>query len=87
MAEGNRDAGMLPRDMGLIGHVEVALVAEIGHAEMTVDELFKLRKDDVVRLKQCVDEPVTLLLDGKAVAKGALVAIEDHLGIKITEIL
>lgn len=75
------------KDLNLVGHVQVALVAELGQSKMTVAQLFKLEKRDVVTLDQTLDAPVTLLLNGKAVARGELLAVEEHLGVRITELL
>lgn len=79
-------APLINRDMGLIKHVVVQLVVELGHAEMTVDELFKLKAGDVVKLLQQVNEPASLCLDGKVVARGNLVAVQDNFGIQLTDI-
>jgi flagellar motor switch protein FliN len=73
--------------MGLIKHVMVELSVELGSAEMSVDELFALKAGDVVKLLQQVNQPATLCLDGKAVARGSLVAVDDNFGIQLTEIL
>lgn len=78
---------LVKRDMGLIKHVRVGLVVEIGSAEMTVEELFALKAGDVVKLLQRVDEPAALCLDGKPVARGTLVAVDDNFGLQLTEIL
>lgn len=78
---------LVQRDMGLIKHVRVELVVEIGHAEMTVDELFALKAGDVVKLLEQVNEPAALCLDGKRVARGQLVAVDDNFGLQLTEIL
>ena len=74
------------RDLSLVGHVTVSLVAEIGTAEMSISDLFALNKHDIVKLDQSSDAWVTLLLNGKPVARGELMAVEDQLGIRITEI-
>jgi flagellar motor switch protein FliN/FliY len=78
---------LIKRDMGLIKHVMVELSVELGTAEMSVDELFNLKAGDVVKLLQQVNEPATLCLDGKAVGRGTLVAVDDNFGIQLTEIL
>lgn len=78
---------LIKRDMGLIKHVMVELSVELGMAEMSVDELFSLKAGDVVKLLKQVNEPATLSLDGKAVARGTLVAVDDNFGIQLTEIL
>jgi flagellar motor switch protein FliN/FliY len=78
---------LIKRDMGLIKHVRVELVVEIGTAELTVDELFALKAGDVVKLLEQVNEPASLCLDGKTVARGNLVAVDDNFGLQLTEIL
>jgi flagellar motor switch protein FliN/FliY len=80
-------SGSVAKDLDLIGHVRVSLVAELGQAEMTVDELFKLTKQDIVTLNESLDAPVTLLLNGKPIARGALLAVDENLGVRITELL
>lgn len=80
-------APLIKRDLGLIKHVRVELTVELGSTEMTVDELFALKSGDVVKLLQQVNEPARLCLDGKAVARGNLVAVDDNFGLQLTEIL
>jgi flagellar motor switch protein FliN len=78
---------LIKRDMNLIKHVVVELVVQIGNASMTVDELFALKSGDIVKLLEQVHEPASLCLDGKPVARGNLVAVDDNFGIQLTEIL
>lgn len=78
---------LIKRDMGLIKHVLVELSVDVGSAKMPVEEFFNLKAGDVVKLLQQVNEPVTLRLDGKAVARGELVAVDDNFGIQLTDIL
>jgi flagellar motor switch protein FliN len=78
---------LIARDMELIKHVKVELVVELGTAEMTVDQLFALKAGDVVKLLEQVNEPASLCIDGKRVARGNLVAVEDNFGLQLTEIL
>lgn len=78
---------LVQRELSLVGHVTVTLNAEIGTAELTIDQLFALKAGEVVKLLQQVNEPVTLRLNGKAIARGELVAVDDNFGVQITEIL
>lgn len=81
------DAGPLSdKDIGLVGHVPVTLVAQLGSVSMTVEQLFKLRQGEVLTMTEGLDAPVTLLLNGKPVARGELLAVDDQLGIRITEL-
>lgn len=78
---------LVQRDMGLIKHVSVELTAEIGTASLSIEELFSLKAGEVITLHQSVEEPVLLRLNGKPVARGNLMAVNDHFGIQILEIL
>ena len=53
---------------------------------MKVGELFDLRESSVVKLDRDVNAPVDVLLEGKRVARGALVAVDESFGVRITEI-
>lgn len=77
----------LPPDIELIKHVQVSLTATIGSADVSVEKLFSLRDGDVLPLKERVNEPVTLYIGDRAVARGQLVAVEDNFGVEITEII
>lgn len=85
--EGGPLTPLIKRDMNLIKHVQVELVVEIGSASLSVDELFALKVGDVVKLLEQVHEPASLCLDGKPVARGNLVAVQDNFAIQLTEIL
>lgn len=73
--------------MSLIKGVKVELEVKVGEVELTVQELMGLSKDSVISLTKKVNSPVDLLLDGKLIAKGELVAADDNFGLQITEIL
>lgn len=79
-------ANLLTKDMGLVGHVPVSLSALVGSVSLTIEQLFSLKKGEVLTMEESVDSPITLLLNGKAVARGELVAVEDNFGVRITEL-
>lgn len=78
---------VVSRDLGLVGHVSVQLTAIVGNASLSIDSLFALKRGDVVELNESLDDPIVLLLNGKPVAKGELVAVEETFGVRITEVL
>jgi flagellar motor switch protein FliN len=78
---------LLGANMELIQNLRVRLCASVGHCELTVKDLFALRENTVLALDKDTRDPVDLSLDGKIVARGVLVAVDDCFGIKITEIL
>lgn len=73
--------------IGLVGHVEVALSAQVGTATMSIERLFALKKGDVIGMNEALDAPLTLMLNGKAVARGELLAVDDHFGVRIVELV
>ena len=83
----NAENSALQRDFALFGHVKVKLAAEVGSAEMTIEEVLGLKVQDVVALNESSEAIITLLLNGKPLARGELLAIEDKLGVRITEML
>lgn len=78
---------LLKRDLSLLGHVNVPLQVVLGTTALTIDKLFDLKAGETVTLDVGLDEPVALRLDGKTIASGHLVAVGDHFGLRITEIL
>ena len=77
---------VVAQDIGLIGHVQVSLAAQVGTVTMSVERLFGLKSGDVVSMNELLEAPLTLMLNGKAVAKAELVAVDDHFGVRILEI-
>lgn len=80
-------AGVSGIDPELIGSVEVVLEAVIGSATMSVAELMKLEKGSSVTLESSLERDVELRLNGIAVARGELVAVGDHYGVRIVDIV
>ncbi|TNJ33227.1 FliM/FliN family flagellar motor switch protein [Arenimonas terrae] len=76
----------LTADIEMVGHIEVSLEARIGTVTTTIGRLFELKAGDVVGMNEVLDAPVTLLLNGKAVARAELLAVEDHYGVRILEV-
>jgi flagellar motor switch protein FliN len=77
---------LLNKDMKLVGHVPITLTALIGSVSINIDQLFALKKGEVLSMNESLDAPITLLLNDKPVARGELVAVEDNFGIRITEL-
>jgi flagellar motor switch protein FliN/FliY len=73
-------------DISLVGHVEVSLTAQVGTISMPIERLFGLKHGDVVSMNELLDAPLTLMLNGRAVARGELLAVDDHFGVRILEL-
>ena len=82
--EGRR---VLEASLDLIRDVKVRLSVSVGRCELTVKELFDLRESSVLALDNGTRDTVDVLLDGKVVARGTLVAAGDSFGVQVTEVL
>ncbi len=82
---GEAGASLVNENMDLIKDVKVTLQVVVGGAEISVGELFALGDASIVKLDRDVAAPVDVLLNGKVVARGALVVVDDNFGVRITE--
>ncbi|BCL94200.1 flagellar motor switch protein FliN (plasmid) [Ralstonia solanacearum] len=79
-------------DVPLLGNVnplhrvKAQLTVCVGTATITVGELMAAKAQQVLRLDSKVAHPVDLLLEGNVVARGHLVAVDEHFGVRITEL-
>jgi flagellar motor switch protein FliN/FliY len=73
-------------NLDLIRDVKVQLSVCVGRCKVTVKELFELKEHAVLALDSGTREAVEVLLDGKVVARGTLVAVGDSFGVQISEI-
>lgn len=73
-------------NLDIIKDVRVKLEACVGEADLTVEDLYNLKKDSVVKLDRDALEPIDLYLDGRVVARGQLVVTGDNFGVCITEL-
>lgn|SRR5690348_7176420 len=79
-------APIIKRDLAVLGHVAVKLEVVLGQVTTTVEDLFGLQEGSTLTLDAELDAPVALQLNGKTIARGHLVAVDDHFGLKIVEI-
>lgn len=66
--------------------LKVQLHVCVGRAQITLGDLLAVRRNEVLALDRAVDEPVDLVLEGKVVARGQLVAVDGSFGVRITEL-
>ena len=75
-----------PGDLGRLFDVSVELSVEVGRTRMTLGQALALGPGSVVALSRSAREPVDLLVNGKQVARGEVVVIDDDFGLRITEV-
>ena len=67
--------------------VPVELAVEIGRTEMTIRETLALGPGSIVTLNRLAGEPVDLLVNGKPIARGEVVVIDEEFGLRVTEVV
>ena len=73
--------------LDLLRDVEMEVTAELGRTRMTVRELLSLAPGAVVELDRAAGSPADLLVNGRLIARGEVVVVDEDFGIRITEIL
>ena len=76
-----------PDDLHFLMNVPVQTTVELGSCRMTLAEILNLGTGSVVELQRLTDEPVDVLVNGKIVARGDVVAIDGNFGVHVTEML
>jgi len=74
-------------DLGRVIDVPVELAVEIGRTTMTIGETLSLAPGSIVSLNRLAGEPVDLLVNGKVIAQGEVVVIDEEFGLRITDIV
>ena len=80
------EKNVVPVDLNLVGHLSVKVVVNVGTTEIPLNKLFSMKSGEVLKLDESITEPLTLLVDGKVVANGVLVAVDENFGIQITKV-
>jgi flagellar motor switch protein FliN/FliY len=91
-AELDELAEPLPRDgkgrkIDLLLDVELDVTVELGRKIMVVEDILRLGKGAVIELDKLAGEPVDVLVNGKKLAEGEVVVVEDHFGVRLTHLL
>ena len=73
--------------MDLILDVPLAVSVELGRVRMTVRELLALGAGSVIELAKLAGEPLDVLINGKPVARGEAVMVNEKFGVRLTEIV
>ncbi|MGE5392090.1 MAG: flagellar motor switch phosphatase FliY [Deltaproteobacteria bacterium] len=76
-----------PQNIGLIMDVPLDIAVELGKTKKTIKDILELHQGAIVQLDKLAGEPVDMLVNGKLIAKGEVVVIDENYGIRITAII
>lgn len=71
----------------LILDVPLMITVELGQCRKTIKEILDLNIGSIITLDKLAGEPVDIVANGKPVAKGEVIVVDDSYGIRITEVL
>lgn len=77
----------VPRNLDLIMDVPLEFTVVLGKSRRTIKDILSLGAGSVVELDKMTDEPLEILVNGKLIAEGEVVVINESFGIRITNIL
>ena len=75
------------QNLDLIMEVPLQVTVEIGRTQRKVQDILEFSKGSLVVLDKLAGDQVDLFVNGKCVAKGDVVVIDDNFGVRITEIV
>jgi len=66
--------------------VPIEVTVRFGEVSMLVQEILRLGVGSMIELNKSIAEPVTILINGKIIARGEVVVVDGYYGVRITEI-
>lgn len=73
--------------LDLIRDVELDLKIELGRTEMYLEDVLKLRKGSVVPLDKLAGDPVDVYVNGRLIARGEVLVLNDNFCVRVTELI
>jgi len=81
------DGPPAPGRLDLLRGVEMQASVELGRARLTLNELLNLRDGAVLELDRAAGEPADLSVNGRLIARGEIVVVDENYALRITEII
>ena len=76
-----------PENINLIMDVPLEVTVELGRTSKSISDILDFGPGKIIELNRIAGEPIDVLVNGKFVAKGEVVVIEESFGVRITEII
>jgi flagellar motor switch protein FliN/FliY len=80
-------AGEMPRNFNLLLDIPLEVTVEIGRTRMALKDLLALAPGSVVELTKAADQRLDVLVNGKPVARGEAVMVNDKFGVRLTDVI
>ena len=75
------------KNISLIMDVPLQVTVELGRTQKLIKDILEFGPGSIIELDKLAGEPVDILVNGKAIAKGEVVVIDESFGVRITDII
>ncbi|MDR0331635.1 MAG: FliM/FliN family flagellar motor switch protein [Chitinispirillales bacterium] len=76
----------MPNTINMLLDVNIPIAVQLGQTKMSVRELLKMKKGQVVRLNSMAGEPVDVYICKKMLAKGEITVVGDTMSVRISQL-
>jgi flagellar motor switch protein FliN/FliY len=80
-------AAFSKKNIGLIMDVPLQVTVELGRTNKMIRDILEFGPGSIIELDKLAGEPVDILVNGKVIAKGEVVVIDESFGVRITDII
>jgi len=81
------ESGGERQSIDMLDEVELDLRIELGRTQMRLEEVLQLRGGSVVALDKLAGDPVDIIVNGKLIARGEVLVMNDNFCIRVTELV
>lgn len=79
--------GRVPENLDVVLGISLTATARLGRVEMPIGDVLNIGPGSIIEVGKLVDDPVELLVNGRLIARGDVVVVDEKFGLRITEII
>ena len=76
-----------PKGIDLVYNIPLQVTVELGRTKKEINEILKFSSGTVIVLDKIAGDPVEIVANGKLIARGEVVVIDENCGVRITDII
>lgn len=86
-AKTKAEIGHLDKELAFILDIPLELSVELGRSKMLINDLLQLGQGSIIELNKLAGEPLEVYINGKLVARGEVVVVNEKFGVRLTDII
>ncbi|MDA8157579.1 MAG: flagellar motor switch protein FliN, partial [Deltaproteobacteria bacterium] len=76
-----------PKNLDFILDIPLTISVELGRTKMVINDMLQLGQGSVIELAKLAGEPLDIYVNGKLMARGEVVLVNDKFGVRLTDII